>query len=362
MNNTMKKTRSTKPAARIIVLIMFCVMFGMVFCRQADAAGNNSLKLKVTDASAKSVSVSWNNCGAKTYYVYMSKDGKNYKAVKKYGSNSKSLKFKAKKLSEKKNYFFKIEGTMVDGNKISSNICKKVKVRGNYRKGTSWGKWLNRKQRAFVKNKVAQIVNCKINQQNDTFHKVKMINDWMRSRTSYSEQGKNYYNAYGLLHNKKASCWGFASAFKAICDGAGIKSHIVYANKKAFNPYHAWNMVKVGKKWYVIDTQINIGTFDEIEYYGSFLIGKENENYGFYAYYKNKKKLPKVSKTGWSYTVTFKGMNGKKWVKRVHCGEDAEPPESAEDDPNEDYYFDHWDKSYKNIWSDKVINAVYERY
>ncbi len=42
---------------------------------------------------------------------------------------------------------------------------------------------------------------------------------------------------------------------KALCDAIGVPCYYVHANKKALNPSHQWNQVKVDGKWYIVDAQ-----------------------------------------------------------------------------------------------------------
>ena len=74
----------------------------------------------------------------------------------------------------------------------------------------------------------------------------------------YAESYKgNANNAYGALIDGKAQCSGYARAFKALCDGAGIDCYYVYAaSDDPINPNHQWCMVEYGGQWYHIDPQM----------------------------------------------------------------------------------------------------------
>lgn len=57
--------------------------------------------------------------------------------------------------------------------------------------------------------------------------------------------------AYEALVEKRADCFGFAAAFRAIAQKAGLECVLVrgtYASKE-----HAWNAVKIGETWYYVD-------------------------------------------------------------------------------------------------------------
>ena len=49
-----------------------------------------------------------------------------------------------------------------------------------------------------------------------------------------------------------AACSGYCKAYKMLCKEAGIPCKHVNANKWT----HQWNKVKIGGKWYKVDTQI----------------------------------------------------------------------------------------------------------
>jgi len=59
------------------------------------------------------------------------------------------------------------------------------------------------------------------------------------------------YSASRALIKKIAVCQGYACGFKKIMDGLGIPCVVVVG--KAGREGHAWNMVKLGGKWYHID-------------------------------------------------------------------------------------------------------------
>lgn len=68
------------------------------------------------------------------------------------------------------------------------------------------------------------------------------------------------FTAYGAFVRKTAVCEGYAKAMKLLLNSAGIES--VYVTGTASNGSesgpHAWNMVRVGERWYYLDA-----TFDD---------------------------------------------------------------------------------------------------
>ena len=87
--------------------------------------------------------------------------------------------------------------------------------------------------------------------------KVYKIYNWIVNNVSYDYAGleagtsKTMYTAYGALVDKKAVCQGFAALFYRMCLDNGIDCRIVTGTSKDEN--HAWNIVKVGDKYYYAD-------------------------------------------------------------------------------------------------------------
>lgn len=96
-------------------------------------------------------------------------------------------------------------------------------------------------------NKIAR--KCKVS--GSKAKKVKKIHNWIIKRTKYNSKASNTqrYNAYGALVNKKAVCMGYAMAFKMIANNNGIDCQVVMN----MDGTHAWNVVKIGNKWYNVD-------------------------------------------------------------------------------------------------------------
>lgn len=116
---------------------------------------------------------------------------------------------------------------------------------------------LNKKADSVIK----KIIKKKMNQK----QKLKAIHDYLVKNCSYDMMAKEkikirkktYYNkkkpdqyshtAYGAIILKKAVCDGYSHAFNLLCYKAGIPS--VFVGGKG----HAWNLVKVNKKFRYID-------------------------------------------------------------------------------------------------------------
>lgn len=72
------------------------------------------------------------------------------------------------------------------------------------------------------------------------------------------------------LKNKKGVCGDYSQLFKALCDAAGLEAVIITGKARDFyKPYsnahdnlHAWNAVKVGNTWHLLDVTWGAGYTD----------------------------------------------------------------------------------------------------
>lgn len=79
------------------------------------------------------------------------------------------------------------------------------------------------------------------------YKKVKKIHDYIVNKLTYDTSYSNY-TAYKALTEKKAVCQGYALLFYKMATEAGVPCRIVVSDT------HAWNIVKMGNKWYHVDT------------------------------------------------------------------------------------------------------------
>jgi transglutaminase/protease-like cytokinesis protein 3 len=296
----------------IMLVVMLCPGYVLATGTQTDSteetAGQQvvqTVKLSVKAATATSVTLKWKKLdNVSKYYIYRSYNRK--KGYKKIATVKASKNtYKNSKLKEKKNYYYKVVALLKDNSRVTSNIKVKVKVKGNYKAGSVYGPSLTQSQLKYVKNAVANFVNVYTEPGMDDFVKVFYAHNYICNRCSYQNKGwwvKSANTAYGAFRYKKAQCSGYSRAFKALCDGMGIGCRYVHANSKAMNPSHQWNLVKVDKKWYLIDTQLN----DSSGGYFCFLIGSKTSKKYFENVYKyNTKGMPKLSKSDYDYSKYF---------------------------------------------------------
>lgn len=114
-----------------------------------------------------------------------------------------------------------------------------------------------------VKQRVNQIVKSVVRSDMSKYEKVKAVHNWMIKNVKYDYDRlltgtipKVSHTAKGALIKKVAVCDGYAYAFQMVMKKAGIPCRFVVG--RSGNVGHAWNMVKLGGKWYHVDT-----TFDD---------------------------------------------------------------------------------------------------
>lgn len=98
--------------------------------------------------------------------------------------------------------------------------------------------------------------------------RIRAINKWLCKNTKYNmkhgdstdEKYQYLHNAYGVFVKKQAVCDGYAKALKLLCDYYKIPCMInlghAYNNSGQLQK-HVWNLVRVKKKWYVVDATWN---------------------------------------------------------------------------------------------------------
>lgn len=103
--------------------------------------------------------------------------------------------------------------------------------------------------------------------------KIKAIHDWIIRDATYEETPYSR-NIYGALIEKKAICYGFAHAFKYVCDAAQLNTVTIYGKT------HAWNYVQLEDgRWYLVDTTWNLekgDTYLLVEIDPEFTSGKRS--------------------------------------------------------------------------------------
>lgn len=88
---------------------------------------------------------------------------------------------------------------------------------------------------------------------------------------------ESVYTAYGSLCNGDAVCQGYAYAYKYILSRLNILCEIIVSDSMC----HAWNLVKIGDKWYHVDVTWDDPAWDMIGrvYHTNFLLSDDGIKY-----------------------------------------------------------------------------------
>ena len=139
--------------------------------------------------------------------------------------------------------------------------------------------------------KVRDYIVKNIKDKND-YEKIKLTHNYLRDTINYEStiSKNNIYDIYGALVLRECVCEGYAKAFQYIMNEVGIDNVIVIGtgtNSMGKTENHAWNYVKLDKKWYAVDVTwddpmlIGDGIIPEKSKYKYFLKGSKtmNENH-----------------------------------------------------------------------------------
>lgn len=127
-----------------------------------------------------------------------------------------------------------------------------------YKKGSIYGPALNNNQLMQVRRVVQSFKTNYIKKGMSNYEKAFIAFNYLNQNCKYATRGWQYNGAntaWGALVYGEAKCSGYARGMKALCDAIGVPCYYVHANKKALNPSHQWNQVKVDGKWYIVDAQ-----------------------------------------------------------------------------------------------------------
>lgn len=136
------------------------------------------------------------------------------------------------------------------------------------------------------------------------------IYDYVAHHVSYDyKMAPLSYTGYGAAIKHKAVCYGYAQMFYTMCRDKGIPCRII--SGQTAGGYHAWNIVKIGSKWYICDVTFDDGDKDRTDR-DYFLIGSKKPHRTMDAPFRTaefKKNFP-ISKT--PYTEKSKAKKSSK--------------------------------------------------
>jgi transglutaminase-like putative cysteine protease len=104
-------------------------------------------------------------------------------------------------------------------------------------------------------NKAFLEVSATFKETDSTATKVKKIHDYVAKNIVYKLVSPDNHSIVGAFDKRIAKCDGYAKAFLYLCEKAGIECvYVIGAPIVNIDDYgHAWNKVKIGKNWYVVD-------------------------------------------------------------------------------------------------------------
>jgi len=119
---------------------------------------------------------------------------------------------------------------------------------------------LERREKA-VQNKIKEIISKVIKENMKDYEKEAAFHDYIINHTKYDNRyfsgnmPKESYTAYGVLINGVGVCQGYAQAMDRLLKGCGIESKMVIGEANDGKGWigHAWNIVKLGGKYYHLD-------------------------------------------------------------------------------------------------------------
>lgn len=113
---------------------------------------------------------------------------------------------------------------------------------------------------------------------NSDLEKVRSIYVWVTHNIRYdmdlylSGQRNKEILAEDVLRSGRSVCQGYSELFKSLCDSAGILCYVVSGYSKGYGynegkipvqSDHAWNVVKIEGKWYLIDATWGAGFINQ---------------------------------------------------------------------------------------------------
>jgi len=108
-----------------------------------------------------------------------------------------------------------------------------------------------REQEQLIEQKICEIDDMtRLRAKKNDFLKIKCAYDYILSNVEYDYTFTNR-SAYNALFNKKAVCEGCAALFYRLLSSANIPCRIITG--QGLQERHAWNIVRVGNKWYNTD-------------------------------------------------------------------------------------------------------------
>lgn len=125
--------------------------------------------------------------------------------------------------------------------------------------------WLeDRDQTKDVEQKIDKILKIYDVKNMSQYDKIRFVHDYIATNVEYDDD-KKYFSAFDGLFRGKTVCQGYALLTYRMLTQAGVRCRYIvgkYIPKgSSEGENHAWNLVKLGDKWYYLDT-----TWDSCNY------------------------------------------------------------------------------------------------
>ena len=117
-----------------------------------------------------------------------------------------------------------------------------------YKKQLSYRRNIHQKKMNKEADRVIRSLHLK-NKSNK--EKAKQIYKWIGKHVRY-DYGFRCWSGYDALLKRKSTCSGFSELYYFLCRKTGVPCHMVSGNTPGGS--HAWNIIKIGGKWYQVDS------------------------------------------------------------------------------------------------------------
>jgi hypothetical protein len=166
------------------------------------------------------------------------------------------------------------ENTSSDADYIQG-LLKSYKVSSNGRQfNINFQYYETLKETKAVDAKVKQVLKSLGVSSLSAYGKVKAVHDYIVNQVEYDTELESF-SAYDGLINNSTVCNGYALLFYKMVTEAGVPCKIItgIAEADGVQAQHAWNIVKLNKKWYFVDTTWDDPIGGTRIYYDYFLKG-----------------------------------------------------------------------------------------
>ena len=244
-------------------LIVVCIILSLFPCNYSSAA------LKTLNSRAQVITYLRSHMVNRSSKVSFMYTGSDYKAL---CNNLQGLIYDIGKKD--------VKTTSDDGDYLLGTIknisCSYRKVNAEVTYTFAFIYYESKSETKKVNSKITSILKSigAVGKGKNPYQKVKIIHDYIAKRISYDKTCKNY-SAYDGLIGTKTVCNGYAMLTYKMLTEAGIQCKYITGYGYSGGTYqaHAWNLVKLGSKWYNVDVTWDDPDSSNKIYYDYFLKG-----------------------------------------------------------------------------------------